>query len=638
MVRMNMTEDRYSTSLTLVNNLPPDSTEWVFTEKKTERGHISGKDVVSKIQEVRSRLRQFQSQTNMKSVKSGMYRIFSLNRRIKPHFSSSWLVPKPPGNAKEYISYKVGDAKVTIYSLEDETEGYYHISPPEYSLGEPFLRLLDIARRNLMEDFPPNIQLSNINQAKDYVRKFGEFHLYELASLYGIKFDKGKVTEQIKNLSSVLARYTAGMGIVEIILKDPNIHDIYIDAPAPDNLIHVILGKIGRDFPEKCRTNVILSSNDVESLLSRFRYDSGRPFSEAMPVLECDLHAYDTRVTVVGRPLSPQGTAFALRKHAMDPWTLPKLIDVGSLSPLAAGLMSFLIDSKATMIVTGSRGAGKTSLLGALLLEFPKSQRILTIEDTLELPGMKMQAMGYKVQSLFIQSSIGSMGERSAVDALKVSLRLGESAIVMGEVRGEEARTLYEAMRAGTAGSSVLGTFHANSAKAVFERIVYDMGINRQSFTATDVIIVAGLTRPSGIQNSIKRVTQISEVRKDITLSEKDMFKDLMTYDPEKDMVQPTADFNFRSELLSRIAHKWSMSMEDVMKNINVRANIKQTLVQRSRELNDPSLLGIEAVSTANNIFWNVIQRHHANFRSIDYSTLYDEWLNIFKRRVLHAR
>ncbi len=631
--------EQYSKSRSLAKYDPPDNSQWVFKKSMLETTYHTSKEIVTKCQDIQSRMYRFSGQTNIKSVKTGIYRIFSLNRRIKPNFSSSWLIPKPPGNAKELISYKVGDAKVTIHKLEDETEGYYHISPPEYALEDRFLRLLDVSRKNLMEDFPPNIQLSNINQAKDYVRKFGEYHFYELANLYNIKFDKGQVTDQIKSLSSVLARYTAGMGIIEIILQDPNIHDIYIDAPAPDNLVYVMLGKIGRSqFPVKCRTNIILSTNDVESLLSRFRYDSGRPFSEAMPVLECDLQAYDTRVTVVGRPLSPQGTAFALRKHAMDPWTLTKLIDVGSLTPLAAGLLSFLIDGKATIIVTGSRGAGKTSLLGALLLEFPKSQRILTIEDTLELPGMKMQAMGYKVQSLFIQSTIGSMGERSAVDALKVSLRLGESAIVMGEVRGEEAKTLYEAMRAGTAGSSVLGTFHANSAKAVFERIVYDMGINRESFTATDVIVVAGLTRPSGIQDSIKRVTQIAEVRKDISLDKDEMFMDLMSYNPDKDMVEPTKGFNFKSELLQNIASNWSMSMEEVMKNINIRAKIKQTLVQKSHELNEPKLLGIEAVSTANNIFWNVIQRHYVSFKKIDYSTLYDEWLNIFERRVLYAQ
>ena len=631
--------DRYSNSQSLVPYNAANDSEWVFQETKIDKTSHTSKDIVTKCQDIQSRIYRFSGQTNMKSVKSGMFRIFSLNRRIKPHFSSSWLIPKPPGNAKELISYKVGDAKVTIYQLEDETEGYYHISPPEYSLEDRFLRLIDVARKNLMEDFPPNIQLSNINQAKDYVRKFGEYHLYELANLYEIKFDKGMVTSQIKSLSSVLARYTAGMGIIEIILQDPNIQDIYIDAPAPDNLVYVMLGKIGSShFPEKCRTNIILSSNDVESLLSRFRYDSGRPFSEAMPVLECDLNAYDTRVTVVGRPLSPQGTAFALRKHAMDPWTLPKLIDVGSLTPLAAGLMSFLIDGKATIIVTGSRGSGKTSLLGALLLEFPKSQRILTIEDTLELPGMKMQAMGYKVQSLFIQSSIGSIGERSAVDALKVSLRLGESAIVMGEVRGEEAKTLYEAMRAGTAGSSVLGTFHANSARAVYERIVYDMGINRESFTATDIVIVAGLSRPSGIQDTIKRVTQITEIKKDISLAEDEMFLDLMVYNPKKDLIEPTQSLNKRSPLLRSIAAKWSMSVDEVIRNINVRADIKQTLVQKSHELNAPHLLSIDAVSTANNIFWNVVQRHYSSFRKIDYSTLYDEWLNIFTRRVLHAR
>ena len=631
--------EEYPRSQALTKYNPGDDSKWVFTKRSMDKVQYTSKDIVSKCQEIQSKMYKFSNQTNIKSIKSGMYRIFSLSRRIKPHFSSSWLIPKPPGNAKELISYKVGDANVTIYQLEDETEGYYHIAPPEYSLEDRFLRLMDISRKNLMEDFPPNIQLSNINQAKDYVRKYGEHHLYELANLYDIKLDKGKVTNQIKSLSSILARYTAGMGILEIILKDPNINDIYIDAPAPDNLVYVMLGKIGRSqFPEKCRTNIILSSNDVESLLSRFRYDSGRPFSEAMPVLECDLQAYDTRVTVVGRPLSPRGTAFALRKHAMDPWTLPKLIDVGSLTPLAAGLMSFLIDGKATIIVTGSRGAGKTSLLGALLLEFPKSQRILTIEDTLELPSMKMQNMGYKVQSLFIQSTIGTMGERSAVDALKVSLRLGESAIVMGEVRGEEAKTLYEAMRAGTAGSSVLGTFHANSAKAVYERIVYDMGINRESFTATDIVIVSGLTRPSGIQDTIKRVTQITEVRKDKNLPENKMFQDLMAYNPEKDVIEPTKFFNFQSDLLKIIADKWSMSMDDVMKNINIRAKIKQTLVEKSHELNEPQLLGIEAVSTANNIFWNVIQRHYVSFKKIDYDTLYDEWLNIFKRRVLYAQ
>jgi len=149
---------------------------------------------------------------------------------------------------------------------------------------------------------------------------------------------------------------------------------------------------------------------------------------------------------------------------------------------------------------------------------------------------------------------------------------------------------------------------------------------------------VAGLSRPSGIQDTIKRVTQITEIKKDISLAEDEMFQDLMVYNPKKDLIEPTKSLNKRSALLRSIAKKWSMSVDEVIRNINVRADIKQTLVQKARELNAPHLLGIEAVSTANNIFWNVIQRHYSSFRKIDYGTLYDEWLNIFTRRVLHAR
>ncbi len=626
-----------SNALTL-SNAEKKPSKWVLKGSDKDGELKSSQDVVRMGQELQRRFANFENQTQTDSLKNGLYRIFSMNRRIKPHFSSSWLVPKVPANAQEVISYQILDAKVSIHRLKNETEGYYFISPPEYDLDHRFLRLLEIARKSLTEEIPPNIQLSNIEQAKDYVQKYAEYHLYELANLHNISFDKGRASSQIQSLAKILARYTAGMGILEIILKDPNIHDVYIDAPAPDNQIYVTLGKIGSSaFPGNCRTNVILSTNDVESLLSRFRYDSGRPFSEANPVLECDLDSYDTRVTVVGNPISPQGTAFALRKHAMDPWTLARLIDVGSLTPLGAGLLWFLIDSQNTVLVTGSRGAGKTSLLGAILLEFPKSQRILTIEDTLELPVLKMQDLGYKVQSLYVQSSLGSMGDASTTDALKVSLRLGESAIVMGEVRGEEAQTLYEAMRAGTAGSSVLGTIHANSARGVYERIVYDLKINRESFSATDVVVVAGLTRPSGIQESIKRVTQITEVKKDLNLNEEQMFADLMTYDPNTDKLMPTEALGPNSALLRNIADNWGTTVEELEENIRIRAMIKETLVKDSHHFNMPKLLGVNASSQASDIFWNVVEEHYRKFSRINYDTLYDEWYNIYKRRVIHA-
>ena len=87
---------------------------------------------------------------------------------------------------------------------------------------------------------------------------------------------------------------------------------------------------------EECTSNVFLSQDDLDALVSRFRTISGRPFGEAIPVLELNLEA-GVRVSVIGT-LSANRLAYAFRKHSLTPWTLPKLINTGSISPFAAGL------------------------------------------------------------------------------------------------------------------------------------------------------------------------------------------------------------------------------------------------------------------------------------------------------------
>jgi type IV secretory pathway ATPase VirB11/archaellum biosynthesis ATPase len=348
-----------------------------------------------------------------------------------------------------------------------------------------------------------------------------------------------------------------------------------------------------------------------------------------MPVLETDLSSYGARATAIGKPLSPDGIAIALRRHSPEPWTLLKLIYNGTISSTAAGLISFLIDGRSTILVVGSRGAGKTSLLGALMLEFPQNQRILTIEDTLELPVARMQDIGYKVQSLSVQSSLGGKAEMSADEALRISLRLGESAIVMGEVRGQEARTLYEAMRAGTAGSSVLGTFHADSAKSVYQRVVHDMHISPKSFLATDIVIVSGIARPGGSQKEKRRVMQIAEVRKHE--NEDNMFQDLMLYNESNDALMETEAFNYRSERIGSIAASWGLSLEECIENIRARAQYRQIMVDYAKRHNKPQLLSADWVSRSNSTFWNLLENHRKGAK-IDNQKLMDNWSAWFTR------
>jgi type IV secretory pathway ATPase VirB11/archaellum biosynthesis ATPase len=112
----------------------------------------------------------------------------------------------------------------------------------------------------------------------------------------------------------------------------------------------------------------------------------------------------------------------------------------GSIDASLLGLLSYLMDGRTAMLICGARGAGKSSLLSALMFEFSPTQRILTIEDTLELPIRRMQHLGYKVQSLFVETRMEQTTEEVADQALRASLRLGESAIVLGEVRGPRLR------------------------------------------------------------------------------------------------------------------------------------------------------------------------------------------------------
>jgi len=205
------------------------------------------------------------------------------------------------------------------------------------------------------------------------------------------------------------------------------------------------------------------------------------------------------------------------------------------------------------------------------------------------------------VQSLFVRSSLGGT-EMSADEALRVSLRLGESALVLGEVRGQEARTLYEAMRAGTAGSAVLGTIHGNSSRAVYERIVHDMGIPPTSFGATDVVLVAGLVRPGGVQRSRRRVLEVTEVAKTRGPGE---FAPLLAYDPSGDALLEAPAYG-ASERVRAIAESWSLPFDEAMENIRVRAAIREALVEQSSDR--PDLLSASWVARANAAYWTLVE------------------------------
>ncbi len=575
-------------------------------------------------------------------------RVLGMGALSRPGFSGCWVIYDPPVDGELIVEYPVGTSRVRVYHVPNEIDILYHVDISDYRISNQHVQLIQLAREELFQWYPKHVQLVRLMQTRQYVQELAEKLLYRISKERGISLGQSSASSmpRLKSLAEILTRHVAGLGVLEILLDDPHVQDVYVDAPASENRVHLrIAGYRDERIGDRCLTNIILTEQEAEAILARMRFESGRPFSEAHPVLETDIREYNTRATVIGPPLSPDGLAIALRRHATEPWTLLKFMQRKALTPFAAGLLSFLIDGHSTILVTGSRGAGKTSMVGALMLEFPKSQRILTLEDTLELPSGDMRQLGYKIQTIFVRSGVGGQGaEMSVDDALKVSLRLGESAIVLGEVRGTEARTLYEAMRAGTAGSAVLGTIHGNNARAVYERVVHDIGIPPTSFNATDIVMVTGLTNPGGsVRAQLRRVTQIAELDKDAPTP--GSFVDLMTYDEEQDTLVGSAllgtgpDGSGHSRKVKEVAEQWGMTYSEAIANIGARAAYRAEIVRQSDALRRPDLLSPPWVSATNTAFWEIMEKHKEEVQkhTLDYGAVVAEWKAWFTEALRYA-
>jgi flagellar protein FlaI len=285
----------------------------------------------------------------------------------------------------------------------------------------------------------------------------------------------------VERIARALAKHTRGHGVLSDLFADPAVSDVFVTAPATDNRVRVTVDD------EMLVTNVRPTERAIEGLASRFRRESGRAFSRADPTLDATATVADRRVRVAGvtDPTS-SGTAFAFRAQDRDIRTLPALVENGTLTPETAALLSLSVERGRALLVVGPRGAGKTTLLGALLWELPPAVRTVVIEDTPELPVGPLQEAGRDVQALLA----GEAGaELSPAEALRTALRLGDGALAVGEVRGEEAGVLYEAMRVGANSEAVLGTIHGDGGKAVFERVVSDLGVPASSFGVTDLLV-----------------------------------------------------------------------------------------------------------------------------------------------------
>ncbi len=532
---------------------------------------------------------------------------------VIPNFTFTRLISDIPEEAEIVDQYELfGDedkndvSVVTILKRKNDSKFLYHIVPPENALSEDHNMLLNLARGVLIEHQPKAEEFTDTERTRQVFFNISKDLLQDLAQSKKIKVDYS----EINKLATILVRHTIGFGLLEVLLQDKNLQDISLNAPI--SMIPVFVRH--QNFDE-CITNILPSQEDVDSWAAKFRLISGRPLDEANPILDTQLEIgkIRARIAIIQRPLSPDGLAYAVRRHRESPWTFPLFVRNKMMSPLSAGLMSFLADGSRTMLIAGTRSSGKTSLLGSLMLEILPKYRIIVIEDSLELPVESLRKLKYDILRMKVRSALlKTTTEVSADDGIRTSLRLGDSCLIIGEVRSVEAQALYEAMRVGALANVVAGTIHGASPYGVFDRVVNDLKVPATSFKATDIIAVANpIKTPDGL-HSFKRLVQISEVRKHWQkdpLEEKG-FVDLMKYNVETDQLEPTEDLiNGDSEIIKDVASNvkgWAGDWDAVWDNILLRAKIKEELVKTAERMKNFQILESEFGTQSNQAFHRI--------------------------------
>jgi len=275
-----------------------------------------------------------------------------------------------------------------------------------------------------------------------------------------------------------------GLGPLEPLLADPETDEVMVNGPDA-----VYVERSGLVEPVAVR---FASTAELMHTIERILAPLGRRVDEASPL--CDARLADgSRVNVVIPPLSLSGPCLTIRRFRREGFSLGQLVDAGTFEPPAAALVERLVRDRASILVSGGTGSGKTTTLNALSGLIPDGERIVTIEDAAELRLRQQHVVRLEARP----PNLEGRGEVTIRMLVRNALRMRPDRIVVGEVRGGEALDLLQALNTGHDGS--LSTIHANSPADALRRLetlalMADTGlphaaIRDQVASAVDVVV-----------------------------------------------------------------------------------------------------------------------------------------------------
>ena len=261
---------------------------------------------------------------------------------------------------------------------------------------------------------------------------------------------------EIELLITEIQNEVLGLGPLEPFLQDPTISDILVNTY---NQIYVErYGKL------EITDGRFKDNNHLMKIIDKIVSSVGRRIDESSPMVDARLQD-GSRVNVIIPPLAVDGPIVSIRRFAVDPLELEDLINFNSLTPEIGEIIQGIIKARLNVLISGGTGSGKTTLLNVLSRFIPEKERIVTIEDSAELQLKQEHVIRLETRP----SNIEGRGEVTQRDLVRNSLRMRPDRIVVGEVRGQEAFDMLQAMNTGHDGS--LTTIHANSPRDALMRL-----------------------------------------------------------------------------------------------------------------------------------------------------------------------
>jgi len=275
-----------------------------------------------------------------------------------------------------------------------------------------------------------------------------------------------------------------GLGPLEPLLADPSISDILINGA---NTIYI--ERHGRLEATDIHFN---DDQHLLNIIDRIVSSVGRRIDESSPMVDARLKD-GSRVNVIIPPLALDGPCMSIRRFSVEMLSMQHLIEIGSVPEAIAPVLEAIVKSRLNVLISGGTGSGKTTLLNILSGFIPEHERVITIEDSAELQLQQPHVVRLETRPANVENK-GAISQR---DLVRNSLRMRPERIVIGEVRGEEAVDMLQAMNTGHDGS--LTTVHANSARDALGRIenmvylsgvaVQEKSIRTQIASAIDVVL-----------------------------------------------------------------------------------------------------------------------------------------------------